>query len=124
MITIETGVGDRDVYLAELLLLVGFRFINAQWYVDTSKLEVAGDSELYSMTDDDMPLSTFELIHFVTPTVQVIDGEFIARLDSDDSDEFSLRIAAIDCTCWDIETKFDDIYDTIRSMYTVICEQP
>jgi hypothetical protein len=59
-------------------------------------------------------LSIFELLHLVTPGVQIIDGEITAK---DKGGKQLLLLRAVDSSSWDVETDLEHIIRALEDLY-------
>lgn len=62
----------------------------------------------------------YELLHMVTPTIQVVEGK-VAAIDQLGAGVF-LLIRAVDSTSWDIETNLVDVIKAIKDSFPCAVE--
>ena len=114
-ISLRAHRGDAYLSLAELLFVLGRPILKLHWKARIS--EVSGSEEikarLTSVAEEEW-LGIFELLHLVTPDVQIVAGEVTGY---DASGERILNVRAVDSSWWDIETEDPDILDTISEVY-------
>jgi hypothetical protein len=113
LLSVPTWIGSHYVSLAELLLLIGSKFINAEWYIRTDEAVPVPGGEVLELLNKDNSVDIFHLFHLVTPDIQIIDGEIIAKSDN----EICLAVKAVDGSTWDIVTKDNDVYSIIENHY-------
>lgn len=114
-LSIPAWRNDRYVSLAELLLLIGRFFVNSKWYVKVEEVAPEPGDNLIKALDPLNPINIFDLLHIITPNIQIIDGTVIAS-DFECSKPL-LVLRAVDSTSWDIETEISDVEVIIRSAY-------
>ncbi|MEZ4312249.1 MAG: hypothetical protein R3F14_29825 [Polyangiaceae bacterium] len=73
-------------------------------------------AEELESTHADKRLSTLELLHLVTPDVQIIDGEIVGYSATDEEVPVIL-FRAVDSTSWDVESDDSDVLALIRTTY-------
>lgn len=94
---------DSPVYLAELILALGSSARNLLWQLRS--LDVApntGSNKLAEANQSNKMLTTLDLLHIITPDVQIIDGEIIGYQNIAAGSPHIL-FRAVDSTTWDIE---------------------
>lgn len=117
-LTFRSWKGTRYVSLAEILLIIG-RFavdLELRWYTRLIEVAPGPGAETLEALDASRGMNIFELLHLVTPDIQIIDGEVIARREDRGSGP-SLVIRAVDSTFWDIETDVTCVIETLREAY-------
>lgn len=107
---------DRYISLAEILLNIGRSLINMQWYVHIDEAAPEPGAEQLEALSSKTPISIFELLHLVTPSIQIIDGEITAK-DETKTETPYLLLRAVDSTSWDIETNLDYIVLELKALY-------
>ncbi len=106
---------EHYVCLAEILLIVGRFITNMQWQIKFDEVAPCEKADELERFDSNARISTYELLHMVTPTIQIVDGEAVA------TDQFGveacLLIRAVDSTSWDIETNLVDVLKVIKGAF-------
>jgi hypothetical protein len=101
---------DHYISLAEILLCIGKSLTDLQWYV---KIHEVAPEQLEALSPA-VPLSIFQLLHLVTPGIQIIDGEITAK---DESGKQQLLLRAVDSSSWDVETDLEHIVRALEDSY-------
>jgi hypothetical protein len=114
-LSIPAWRGDYYLSLSELLLQVASKLIDAEWYLCVVEAAPEPGGEALENFDNRRAMNIFELLHIITPKVQIVDGEVIARFNLKES--FCLRIQAIDSTSWDIETECRELLSIFQNAY-------
>lgn len=105
---------DHYISLAEILLCIGKSLTDLQWYVKIHEVAPEPGAEQLEALSPTVPLSIFQLLHLVTPGIQIIDGEITAK---DESGEQQLLLRAVDSSSWDVETDLEHIVRTLEDSY-------
>jgi hypothetical protein len=105
---------SRYLGAAEILVVIGRFVLNVTW---TLRLEEVAPEpravELENLNKKE-GVATLELLHHLTPDIQIIDGKLVGH---DSSGKFSVIITAVDSTSWEIETDSIDIVEALASYY-------
>ena len=115
-LSIPAWRNSHYISLAEILLNIGKSLINMQWFVRIDEAAPEPGAEQLEALLPTTPLSIFELLHLVTPSIQIIDGEITAK-DETKTENPYLVIRAVDSTSWDIETNLDHIAHELKQPY-------
>ena len=107
---------DRYISLAEILLNIGKSLINMQWYAHIDEVAPEPGADKLEALSPMTPINIFELLHLVTPNIQIIDGEIIAKDETKTGNPY-LLLRAVDSTSWDIETNLDHIALELKALY-------
>ena len=107
-------IGDHYISLAEILLCLGKSLADLQWYVKITEIAPEPGAEQLEALSPTTALSIFELLHLVTPGIQIIDGEITA---TDQSGKQQLLLRAVDSSSWDVETDLEQIVRTLEDSY-------
>jgi len=70
--------------------------------------------EALEALDPSVSLDTLELLHLITPRVQIIDGVIESY---DEKEGLILLIRAVDSTSWDIETEDIELLEALQRVY-------
>lgn len=111
---------DRYLSLTELLILFGRYFIKLKWYVRVEEAAPEPGAEKLESLDPLAPIDIFELLHLVSPTIQIIDGTITAKETEDAEPKLVLR--AVDSSSWDIETNNIEVLSLARSRFPELFE--
>lgn len=106
--------GDHYISLAEILLCIGKLLTDLQWYVNINEVAPEPGAEQLEALSPAVPLSIFQLLHLVTPGIQVIDGEITAK---DKGGKQLLLLRAVDSSSWDVETDLEHIVRKLEDSY-------
>jgi hypothetical protein len=115
MLSISAWDGERYISLAELILLIGSEFINAKWYVDVVDAGLEPGGEELEGLDPNVSIDIFELLRYVAPSLQIVDGKVTAKFQSDGPE--CLVLQAVDSTTWDIWTSSNKVISIIINAY-------
>jgi hypothetical protein len=114
-ISLKAKRGDAYLSLAELLFVLGRPLLKLHWKARIGK--AAGPEEttarLESISEEEW-LGTFELLHLVTPDIQIVNGEVTGY---DVNGERILNVRAVDSSWWDVETEDPEILQTLSEVY-------
>ncbi|RIA31645.1 hypothetical protein DFO61_2370 [Ectopseudomonas oleovorans] len=105
---------DHYISLAEILLCIGKSLTDLQWYVKIHEVAPEPGAEQLEALSPAASLSIFQLLHLVTPSIQVIDGEITAK---DESGKQQLLLRAVDSSSWDVETDLEHIVRALEGSY-------
>jgi hypothetical protein len=111
VLTIPAWRSDRYRTLAELLLVLGTFVRQTTWTLSVEEAAPDDAGRYLENWDPAHKVSTFELLHLVTPEVQVIDGFFRGTGPS------NITIRAVDSTSWDIDTSDAELLDLLLETY-------
>ena len=98
-ISVPAWQGNRYVSLEELLQLIEKFYPEKEWYIRADEVAPEPGAERIEATSADVSIQLSELQALVSPNLQLVDGEVIAR----DSQGVCLRLIAVDSTSWDVE---------------------
>lgn len=110
---------DRYISLAEILLGIGKSLTHMQWYARIDEAAPEPGAEQLEALSPTTPISIFELLHLVTPSIQIIDGEITAKDETKTGNHY-LLLRAVDSTSWDIETNLDYIAAELKDLYPAL----
>lgn len=102
------------ISLAEILLCIGKSLTGLQWYVKSTEVAPEPGAEQLEALSPAAALSIFQLLHLVTPGIQIIDGEITAK---DESGKQQLLLRAVDSSSWDVETDLEHVVRTLEDSY-------
>ncbi|WP_139220758.1 hypothetical protein [Ectopseudomonas composti] len=105
---------DHYISLSEILLCIGKSLTDLQWYVKITEVAPEPGAEQLEALSPAAPLSIFQLLHLVTPGIQIIDGEITAK---DESGKQRLLLRAVDSSSWDVETDLEHIVRALEDSY-------
>ncbi len=104
------------VSLAELLLVLG-RFVHGfQWRLCVYEAAPGPGASTLETWDPQVSLSTYGLLHLLTPDVQLIDG-YVSTIETRPGGQPLVTLRAIDSSSWDIETWDPGIAEAITDQY-------
>lgn len=106
---------EHYICLAELLLILGKFITNMQWQIKFDEVAPCEKADKLERFDSNARISTYELLHMVTPAIQVVEGE-VAAVDQLGAG-ICLLIRAVDSTSWDIETNLVDVIKEIKNSF-------
>jgi hypothetical protein len=101
----------RYVALAEILVLLRPRVLNFSWALRLVEVAPHPMARALESVSPETSLGTLELIHLVSPDVQVIDGEVVGSVDGASP---RIVVRAVDSTSWDIESDDEEIVSEAR----------
>ena len=108
----------RPLYLAELLLALGWSVADMVWTCRDVELPPGAEpATLEELSDSGGELTTLELFRASTPEIQVIDGEFAGRRADSETTEPAIVLRAIRSTSWDLELSSPRDVDTIQAIF-------
>lgn len=114
-LSIPAWKDEHYICLAEILLVIGSFITNMQWQVKFDEVAPCEKTDELECFDSNSRISTYELLHMITPAIQVVDGEVSA------TDKFGVEICllirAVDSTSWDIETNLVDVLKAIKGAF-------
>ena len=120
-ISLKAWRGNTYLSLAELLLTLNDRISNLKWKMKINEIGPGpGALALESLLPNQL-VSTLELIHLVSPSIQIIDG-IIEGWDSNGL--LFVRLRAVDSTWWDIETEDSQILRIITEKFEDALNMP
>lgn len=105
---------DNYISLAEILPCIGKSLTDLQWYVNIHEVAPEPGAEQLEALSPTVPLSILQLLHLVTPGIQIIDGEITAK---DESGKQQLLLRAVDSSSWDVETDLEPIVRALEDSY-------
>jgi hypothetical protein len=120
LVTLMNGISLKAwhnatyVSLAELLIVIGRFVLRLRWKLHLQEVSPGPGSVVLESLWPNRELDTFELLHVVTPSVQIIDGEILGY---DSQGKLALTLRAVDSSSWDIETDNQQILRLILEMY-------
>jgi hypothetical protein len=112
--SLPAWIGDHYISLAEILLCIGKSLTDLQWYLKITEVAPEPGAEQLEALSPAAALSIFELMHLVTPGIQIIDGEITAK---DESGKQLLLLRAVDSSSWDVETDLEHVVRTLEDSY-------
>ncbi len=112
--SLPAWIGDHYISLAEILLCIGKSLTDLQWYVKITEVAPEPGAEQLEALSPAAPLSIFQLLHLVTPGIQIIDGEITAK---DKGGKQLLLLRAVDSSSWDVETDLKHIVRALEDSY-------
>lgn len=114
-ITFRAWNDGRYIPLGEILLVLGSRILRFMWTLRLIEIAPHPRSHALEAVRPESSIGTLELIHLVTPDVQIIEGEVFGSVDG-----LSPRVVirAVDSTSWDIETDDEEILSEMRRAYS------
>jgi hypothetical protein len=115
MLTFRAWQEQHYISAAELLLTIGRPLCNLRWRVRIEEVAPAPGAVELEDVGPNKELTTFELLHLVTPDIQIIDGELEGRDQNSDSVVVCLR--AVDSTSWDVESDVAAIMEPVRTTF-------
>jgi hypothetical protein len=106
----------ENVYipLSEVLLALGHRVLKLKWKVEIAELAPGARTAALEKLGVQQRVGTLELLHHITPSVQIIDGEFSAY---EPGGRLKLIVRAVDSTWWDIETSDPKILKVVQEQF-------
>jgi len=100
--------------LAEILLVLGPLILKLKWRLEIEEAAPESSAEaLYEIPSSSL-LACLDLVHLVTPDIQIIDGKIFGY---DASGRSTLSIGAIRGDDWDIETNDAEILRVVARAY-------
>lgn len=103
-LTFRAWRDGRYVALGEILVVLGPRILDLSWTLRLVDVAPHPRAHHLEAVPPDKSLGTLELIHLVTPDLQIVDGEVTGSADGLSP---KVMIRAVDSTSWDIES--DDV---------------
>lgn len=117
-LSLPAWLQERPLYLAELLLALGWSVADTTWTCHEIELAPGAEpSTLESISDTGQTISTLELLSASTPDVQVIDGEIFGNRKNGNETVSAITLRAVDSTSWDLELSAQWDVDTIKSAF-------
>lgn len=117
-LTIRAWRQGHYVGLAELLLVLGRFVYDQSWTMRVVEVAPGPGESFFDAWDPATVVSTYELLHLVTPAVQLIDGS-VSSVSCDSEGEPWLTLRAVDSTTWDIETRDLGVIRAATSHYAL-----
>ncbi len=114
-LSLKAWRGNTYLSLAELLLVIGNRILGLKWKLQIREIAPGPGASALESARPEQLIDTLELLHLVSPCIQLIDGE-ISGYDTDGN--LVLRLRAVDSTWWDIETDNTQILGTIKETFS------
>lgn len=115
-LTFPAWIGEHYVSLAELLLTLGRSILSCSWEARVDEIAPHPRANRIEAIVPSQRIGTMELLHLVTPDVQVIDGELRCLRDAGDHEPW-ISIRAVDSTSWDVESSNEEILEIIRNAF-------
>jgi hypothetical protein len=107
--------GKHYLSLADILSAIGRPVWNLKWSLELQEVAPMPGAQALEAIDKTKQLSTPELLHLVTPAIQIIDGKIFGY---DELNKKRIIIGAIDSTSWEIETDIEDIFEKLRTTFS------
>lgn len=118
-LSLPAWLQDRPLYLAELLLALGWSIVDVTW--TCRGVELAPGTEpttLEDISDTGQSINTLELFDASTPDVQLVDGEIVGdRWSAPREEPPIITLRAVDSTSWDLELSQQPCVDSIKSAF-------
>jgi hypothetical protein len=119
-LSISAWNNDKYISLEEILRAMEHLVVGFTWWLRVLETAPEPGSEVLNDVNPELPMSYADLLTLVTPNLQIIDGEAIARDEIHNSNKYVI-IRAIDSTSWDVETEMNGIVSAILHAYPDAC---
>lgn len=116
MIEISAWRGKHYIGIAELLLVLGRYIKDLRWRLRVVEAGLGPQEDLLEAWDPAVDMSTYDLLHLVTPRAQLIDGE-VEGFMPDESRYPVLILRAVDSTSWDVQSSIQEVLEVIKTEY-------
>lgn len=122
-LSLPAWLQERPLYLAELLLALGWSIADTTW--TCQGVELAPGTEpttLEDISDTGRSLNTLELFDASTPDVQLIDGEIFGNRTNHNEVTPVITLRSVDSTSWDLELSEQRCVDSIKSAFPQVTD--